>query len=105
QLHQWQEDGSEKVDVILQALIACPSQLRFGQKCSPQRLGWLWLLVLQKWLSWDQKTVPAALQRETKFLLLLEELEKDASDEVLTELYEAFECTQNRHESDRKRKN
>ncbi|KAG6931101.1 zinc finger FYVE-type containing 26 [Chelydra serpentina] len=28
QLHQWQGDGSEKVAAILQALIACPSQLR-----------------------------------------------------------------------------
>ncbi|XP_032630633.1 zinc finger FYVE domain-containing protein 26 isoform X7 [Chelonoidis abingdonii] len=104
QLHQWQGDGSEKVAAILQALIACPSQLRCGQNCSPQRLAWLWLLVLKKWLVWDQKIIPAGLQRETEFLLLLEELQKDVSDEVLKELFEAFECVQSKHESDRKKR-
>lgn len=28
QLHQWQKDGSEKVETILQALIGSPSYLR-----------------------------------------------------------------------------
>uniref|UniRef100_A0A452HER2 Zinc finger FYVE domain-containing protein 26 n=1 Tax=Gopherus agassizii TaxID=38772 RepID=A0A452HER2_9SAUR len=74
QLHQWQGDGSEKVAAILQALITCPSQLRCGQNCSPQKLAWLWFLVLKKWLVWDQ------------------------------ELFEAFECVQNKHESDRKKR-
>ncbi|XP_006113462.3 zinc finger FYVE domain-containing protein 26 isoform X3 [Pelodiscus sinensis] len=104
QLYQWQGDGSEKVAAILQALIACPSQLRCGQNYSPQRLAWLWLLVLKKWLAWDQKIIPAVLQRETEFLLLLEELQKDISDEVLKELFEAFECVQSKHESDRKKR-
>ncbi|KAM7165062.1 zinc finger FYVE domain-containing protein 26 isoform 6-T6 [Macrochelys suwanniensis] len=104
QLHQWQGDGSEKVAAILQALIACPSQLRCGQNYSPQRLAWLWLLVLKKWLVWDQKIIPAVLQKETEFLLLLEELQKDVSDEVLKELFEAFECVQSKHESDRKKR-
>ncbi|XP_050809350.1 zinc finger FYVE domain-containing protein 26 isoform X7 [Gopherus flavomarginatus] len=104
QLHQWQGDGSEKVAAILQALIACPSQLRCGQNCSPQRLAWLWLLVLKKWLVWDQKIIPSVLQRETEFLLLLEELQKNVSDEVLKELFEAFECVQSKHESDRKKR-
>uniref|UniRef100_A0A8C4YGY6 Zinc finger FYVE domain-containing protein 26 n=1 Tax=Gopherus evgoodei TaxID=1825980 RepID=A0A8C4YGY6_9SAUR len=104
QLHQWQGDGSEKVAAILQALIACPSQLRCGQNCSPQKLAWLWLLVLKKWLVWDQKIIPSVLQRETEFLLLLEELQKDVSDEVLKELFEAFECVQNKHESDRRKR-
>uniref|UniRef100_A0A452HEU7 Zinc finger FYVE domain-containing protein 26 n=1 Tax=Gopherus agassizii TaxID=38772 RepID=A0A452HEU7_9SAUR len=104
QLHQWQGDGSEKVAAILQALITCPSQLRCGQNCSPQKLAWLWFLVLKKWLVWDQKIIPSVLQRETEFLLLLEELQKDVSDEVLKELFEAFECVQNKHESDRKKR-
>ncbi|XP_038260251.1 zinc finger FYVE domain-containing protein 26 isoform X10 [Dermochelys coriacea] len=104
QLHQWQGDGSEKVTAILQALIACPSQLRCGQNYSPQRLAWLWLLVLKKWLVWDQKIIPGVLQRETEFLLLLEELQKDVSDEVLKELFEAFECVQSKHELDRKKR-
>ncbi|XP_074853319.1 zinc finger FYVE domain-containing protein 26 isoform X2 [Carettochelys insculpta] len=104
QLHQWQGDGSEKVAAILQALIACPSWLRCRQNYSPQRLAWLWLLVLKKWLAWDQKIIPAVLQRETEFLLLLEELQKDASDEVLKELFEAFQRVQSRHASDRKKR-
>ncbi|XP_025020021.1 zinc finger FYVE domain-containing protein 26 isoform X1 [Python bivittatus] len=91
QLHQWQGDGSEKVERILHALIICPSRLRSESKHSPQKLAWFWLLVLQEWLSHEQKTVPVTLQRETEFLLLLEELEKDVPYVVLKELYEAFE--------------
>nr|XP_056707544.1 zinc finger FYVE domain-containing protein 26 [Euleptes europaea] len=101
QLHQWQEDGTEKVGAILHALVACPSQLRCGSNCSPQKLAWFWLLVLQKWLALEQKTVPVALQRETEFLVLLEELGKDLSPTILEELYEAYE---NVHGSNRKQK-
>ncbi|XP_010221175.1 PREDICTED: zinc finger FYVE domain-containing protein 26 [Tinamus guttatus] len=74
------------------------------QSCSPRRAAWLWLLVLEKWLACDQKTVPVALQRETEFLLLLEELQRDISEEVLKELFEAFECTQETRTADRARK-
>uniref|UniRef100_A0A674ISS9 Zinc finger FYVE domain-containing protein 26 n=1 Tax=Terrapene triunguis TaxID=2587831 RepID=A0A674ISS9_9SAUR len=86
QLHQWQGDGSEKVAAILQALIACPSQLRCGQNCSPQRLAWLWLLVLKKWLVWDQVKKPPNMSVSSQ------------------ELFEAFECVQSKHESDRKKR-
>ncbi|NWJ01359.1 ZFY26 protein, partial [Crypturellus undulatus] len=78
--------------------------LRCEQNCSPRRAAWLWLLVLEKWLACDQKTVPVALQRETEFLLLLEELQKDVSEEVLKELFEAFECAQETYTADRARK-
>ncbi|KAL7992348.1 hypothetical protein Chor_016604 [Crotalus horridus] len=91
QLQQLQDHGSEKVEKILHALIICPSHLRSESKHSPQKLAWFWLLVLQEWLSHKQKTVPVALQRETEFLLLLEELEKDVPFVVLKELYESFE--------------
>ncbi|NXO64704.1 ZFY26 protein, partial [Phainopepla nitens] len=104
QLSQWQGDGPEKVEAILQALVACPVGVRWGQDSSPWRTAWLWLLVLEKWLARNQKTVPVALQRETEFLLLLEELQKDVSEEVLKELFEAFECTQNKHITDSKRR-
>ncbi|XP_042303954.1 zinc finger FYVE domain-containing protein 26 isoform X3 [Sceloporus undulatus] len=100
QLHQWQ-DGSEKVERILSALIVCPSHLRCSPSRSPQKLAWFWLLVLQKWLAWDKKTVPVALQRETEFLLLLEELEKDVPRAVLKELYKTFE---DRHVLSRKQR-
>ncbi|NXL45132.1 ZFY26 protein, partial [Podilymbus podiceps] len=104
QLSQWHGDGSEKVEAILQALVACPVGTRWGQNSSPWRTAWLWLLVLEKWLAGNQKTVPVVLQRETEFLLFLEELQKDVSEEVLKELFEAFECTQNKHIVDRKRR-
>ncbi|NXN85528.1 ZFY26 protein, partial [Bombycilla garrulus] len=104
QLSQWQGDGPEKVEAILRALVACPVGVRLGQNSSPWRTAWLWLLVLEKWLARNQKTVPVALQRETEFLLLLEELQKDVSEEVLKELFEAFECTQNKHITDSKRR-
>uniref|UniRef100_A0ABM5FA00 Zinc finger FYVE domain-containing protein 26 n=1 Tax=Pogona vitticeps TaxID=103695 RepID=A0ABM5FA00_9SAUR len=90
QLHQW-KDGSEKVERILYALVTCPSQFRCGPNQSPQKLAWFWLLVLQKWLAWDQKTLPVSIKTETEFLLLLEELEKNVPHTVLKELYEIFE--------------
>ncbi|XP_068802326.1 zinc finger FYVE domain-containing protein 26 isoform X3 [Struthio camelus] len=104
QLRQGPGGGPEMVEAVLQALVACPVGARCEQNCSPQRIAWLWLLVLEKWLACNQKTVPVALQRETEFLLLLEELQKDVSEEVLKELFEAFECTQDKHIADRKRK-
>ncbi|NWH59484.1 ZFY26 protein, partial [Geococcyx californianus] len=94
----------EKVEAVLQALVACPLGVRCEQSSNPWRTAWLWLLVLEKWLTRDQKTLPAILQRETEFLLFLEELQKDVSEEVLKELFEAFESTQNKHVTDRKRR-
>ncbi|NXN16356.1 ZFY26 protein, partial [Indicator maculatus] len=104
QLSQCHGDGPEKVEAILQALVVCPVGVRCGQNSSPWRTSWLWLLVLEKWLARNQKTAPVFLRRETEFLLFLEELQKDVSEEVLRELFEAFECTQNKHITDRKRR-
>ncbi|NWV08217.1 ZFY26 protein, partial [Ptilonorhynchus violaceus] len=104
QLSQWHGDGPRKVEAILQALVACPVGVRWGQNSSPWRTAWLWLLVLEKWLARNQKTLPVVLRRETEFLLFLEELRKDISEEVLKELFEAFECMQNKHITDSKRR-
>ncbi|NWT83698.1 ZFY26 protein, partial [Lanius ludovicianus] len=104
QLSQWHGDGPGKVEAILQALVACPMGVRWVQNSSLWRTAWLWLLVLEKWLARNQKTVPVVLQKETEFLLFLEELQKDVSEEVLKELFEAFECTQNKHITDSKRR-
>ncbi|NXG19368.1 ZFY26 protein, partial [Grallaria varia] len=97
QLSQGRGDGPAKVEAILQALVACPAGVRWGQNSSPWRTAWVWLLVLEKWLARNQKSVPVVLQRETEFLVFLEELQKDVSEEVLKELFEAFECAQNQH--------
>uniref|UniRef100_A0A8B9ERR2 Zinc finger FYVE domain-containing protein 26 n=1 Tax=Anser cygnoides TaxID=8845 RepID=A0A8B9ERR2_ANSCY len=97
--------GPEKVEAILRALVACPAAVRCGQNCSPWRTAWLWLLVLEKWLARNQKTVPVVLRRETEFLLFLEELQKDVSEEVLkVSCLASFECTLNKHTADRKRR-
>ncbi|KAI1237821.1 hypothetical protein IHE44_0013908, partial [Lamprotornis superbus] len=104
QLSQWHGDGRGKVEAILEALVACPVGVRWGQNSSPWRTAWLWLLVLEKWLARSQKPLPVVLHRETEFLLFLEELQKDVSEEVLKELFEAFECTQNKHITDSKRR-
>uniref|UniRef100_A0A803YJM2 Zinc finger FYVE domain-containing protein 26 n=1 Tax=Meleagris gallopavo TaxID=9103 RepID=A0A803YJM2_MELGA len=78
QLGRWRGDGPGKVETILEALVACPC----GQNCSPWRAAWLWLLVLEKWLARNQ-VQKLVLARETEFLLFLEELQKDVSEEVL----------------------
>ncbi|NWU68905.1 ZFY26 protein, partial [Pterocles burchelli] len=102
QLSQGHGDGPQKVEAVLQALVACPTGVRWGQNSSPWRTAWLWLLVLEKWLARHQKTLPVVLQREIEFLLFLEELQKDVSEEVQKELFEAFECAQNKHITDRR---
>ncbi|NXC32117.1 ZFY26 protein, partial [Campylorhamphus procurvoides] len=104
QLSQRRGEGPASVGAVLEALVACPAAVRWGQNSSPWRTAWLWLLVLEKWLARNQKTVPVVLQRETEFLVFLEELQKDVSEEVLKELFEAFECTQNKHITDSKRR-
>ncbi|XP_036593389.1 zinc finger FYVE domain-containing protein 26-like [Trichosurus vulpecula] len=53
QLHRGHGDIPKKVEEILQALVACPSLMRCGQYNSPQRLAWIWLLTLEKWLEWN----------------------------------------------------
>ncbi|NWX22732.1 ZFY26 protein, partial [Aegotheles bennettii] len=104
QLSRGRGGSPERVEAILQALVASPGGLRCGENSSPWRTAWLWLLVLEKWLARNQKTVPVVLRRETEFLLFLEELQRDVSEEVLKELFEAFECAQNKNITDRKRR-
>uniref|UniRef100_A0A674ITC9 Zinc finger FYVE domain-containing protein 26 n=1 Tax=Terrapene triunguis TaxID=2587831 RepID=A0A674ITC9_9SAUR len=107
QLHQWQGDGSEKVAAILQALIACPSQLRCGQNCSPQRLAWLWLLVLKKWLVWDQVKNLLYIWLYLLFYCVCKNQVAFRPPNMSVssqELFEAFECVQSKHESDRKKR-
>uniref|UniRef100_A0A8D2LZ61 Zinc finger FYVE domain-containing protein 26 n=1 Tax=Varanus komodoensis TaxID=61221 RepID=A0A8D2LZ61_VARKO len=65
QLHQWKEDDSEKVEAILHALVVCPFRLRCGPNHSPQKLAWFWLLVLKKWLAWEQELYEAFQDRHT----------------------------------------
>uniref|UniRef100_A0A803VED7 Zinc finger FYVE domain-containing protein 26 n=1 Tax=Ficedula albicollis TaxID=59894 RepID=A0A803VED7_FICAL len=87
QLSQWHGDGPGKVEAILEALVACPVGVRWGQNSSPWRTAWLWLLVLEKWLARNQ----------SKRLIALLSF-------PYQELFEAFECTQNKHITDSKRR-
>ncbi|XP_043842321.1 zinc finger FYVE domain-containing protein 26 [Dromiciops gliroides] len=90
QLHKGQGDIPKKVEKILQALVACPDLMRCGQHNSPQRLAWIWLLMLEKWLEWHRKFPPSTLRRRTEFLLLSEELHNNVPEDILKELYEAI---------------
>ncbi|XP_065796324.1 zinc finger FYVE domain-containing protein 26 isoform X2 [Muntiacus reevesi] len=87
QLHEAQGDIPKKVEDILRALVLCPNQLRCGQDISPQRLAWVWLLVLEKWLALEKKLLPAGFRRKLEFLLLSEHLPGDISEDILKELY------------------
>lgn len=90
QLHKAQGDIPKKVEKILQALVVCPNQLRCGQDINPQRLAWVWLLVLEEWLAQEKKLLPTVLRRKLEFLLLSEDLQGDIPEDVLKELYEAL---------------
>ncbi|KAM6171570.1 zinc finger FYVE domain-containing protein 26 isoform 1-T1 [Erethizon dorsatum] len=88
QLHEAHGDIPKRVEDILQALVLCPDQLRCGQDISPQRLAWLWLLVLEKWLAQEKKLLPAVYRRKLEFLFLSEDLQSNISEDILKELYE-----------------
>ncbi|RXM97625.1 Zinc finger FYVE domain-containing protein 26 [Acipenser ruthenus] len=87
QLREWQGGGAGRVQEILQAIVACPYQLRWDTIGSPHRLAWLWLQVLEKWF---QEQIPVFVKSELEFMLLLEELQTEASENVLKEFYQTF---------------
>ncbi|XP_004426329.1 PREDICTED: zinc finger FYVE domain-containing protein 26 [Ceratotherium simum simum] len=89
QLHEAQGDIPQKVEDILQALVVCPNQLRCGQDINPQRLAWVWLLILEKWLG-EKKLLPTILRRKLEFLLLSEDLPGDIPEDILKELCEVL---------------
>lgn len=89
QLHEAQGDIPKKVEDILQALVVCPNQLRCGQDINPQRLAWVWLLVLETWLG-EKKLLPTVLRRKLEFLLLSEDFQGDIPEDILKELYEVL---------------
>ncbi|XP_006884816.1 PREDICTED: zinc finger FYVE domain-containing protein 26 [Elephantulus edwardii] len=90
QLQEGQEDIPKRVEDILQALVVCPHLLRCGTDTSPQKLAWIWLLVLKKWFAQEKKLLPAVFQRKLEFLLLSEDLPGDIPEDVLKELYEVL---------------
>ncbi|XP_008568543.1 PREDICTED: zinc finger FYVE domain-containing protein 26 [Galeopterus variegatus] len=90
QLHEGQGDIPKRVEDILQALVVCPNLLRCGQNINPQRLAWVWLLVLEKWLAQEKKLLPAVFRRKLEFLLLSEDLPDDIPEDILKELYETL---------------
>ncbi|XP_003797422.1 zinc finger FYVE domain-containing protein 26 [Otolemur garnettii] len=90
QLHEAQGDIPKRVEDILQALVVCPDLLRCGQDINPQRLAWIWLLVLEKWLAQEKKLLPAVFRRKLEFLLLAEHLPGDIPENIFKELYETL---------------
>ncbi|KAE8587814.1 hypothetical protein XENTR_v10022121 [Xenopus tropicalis] len=79
-----------EVQEILTALVAAPHLLSCDENHSPEKLSWFWLSALETWQGWGKKHPTPFLKGKTEFLLLLEELQDDASEPVLKELYEAF---------------
>ncbi|XP_007940502.1 zinc finger FYVE domain-containing protein 26 [Orycteropus afer afer] len=90
QLHEGQGDVPKRVEDILQALVVCPDSLRCERDINPQRLAWIWLLVLEKWFAREKKLLPAVFRRKLEFLLLSEDLQSDIPEDVLKELYEVL---------------
>ncbi|KAM5175812.1 zinc finger FYVE domain-containing protein 26 isoform 1-T1 [Callospermophilus lateralis] len=90
QLHEGHGDIPKRVEDILRALVLCPDLLRCEQDISPQRLAWLWLLVLEKWLAQEKKLLPAIIRRKLEFLFLSEDLQGDIPEDILKELYETL---------------
>ncbi|XP_076777969.1 zinc finger FYVE domain-containing protein 26 isoform X2 [Arvicanthis niloticus] len=89
QLHRGQGEIPQKVEDILQALVQCPI-LRCGPDINPQKLAWLWLLVLEKWLASEKKLLSAVFRRKLEFLFLSEDLQGDIPETILKELFETL---------------
>ncbi|XP_028644669.1 zinc finger FYVE domain-containing protein 26 isoform X3 [Grammomys surdaster] len=90
QLHRGQGEIPQKVEDILQALVQCPILLRCGPDINPQKLAWLWLLVLEKWLAPEKKLLSAVFRRKLEFLFLSEDLQGDIPETILKELFETL---------------
>ncbi|XP_055451306.1 zinc finger FYVE domain-containing protein 26 isoform X1 [Psammomys obesus] len=90
QLRQGQGEIPKKVEDILQALVQCPTLLRCGPDINPQRLAWLWLLILEKWLTQEKKLLSAVSRRKLEFLFLSEDLQGDIPENILKELFETL---------------
>lgn len=90
QLHRGQGEIPQKVEDILQALVQCPILLRCGPNINPQRLAWLWLLVLEKWLTPEKKLLCTIFRRKLEFLFLSEDLQSDISETIFKELFETL---------------
>ncbi|KAK7810692.1 hypothetical protein U0070_013743 [Myodes glareolus] len=89
-LHKGQGDIPKKVEDILQALVQCPVLLRCGPDINPQRLAWLWLLILEQWVTQEKKLLSAVFRRKLEFLFLSEDLQGDIPENILKELFEAL---------------
>nr|XP_048271684.1 zinc finger FYVE domain-containing protein 26 isoform X3 [Myodes glareolus] len=89
-LHKGQGDIPKKVEDILQALVQCPVLLRCGPGINPQRLAWLWLLILEQWVTQEKKLLSAVFRRKLEFLFLSEDLQGDIPENILKELFEAL---------------
>ncbi|XP_072896254.1 zinc finger FYVE domain-containing protein 26 isoform X1 [Hemitrygon akajei] len=89
QLRQW-KGGAEQVKEIIQAIVVCPYKLLWESVSSPHQLAWLWLLELELWWSPDQISLPPFVRSNIEFLLLLELLQPQVSQDVIKELYDIF---------------
>ncbi|XP_073408366.1 zinc finger FYVE domain-containing protein 26 isoform X2 [Dendrobates tinctorius] len=78
-----------EVEDILRGLVRAPHLLSDDEEHTPQKLAWFWFNALEVWLG-KAKQLPEVLRDEAEFLLLLEEFQKEASEESVKELYEAF---------------
>lgn len=90
QLQRGQGEIPQKVEDILQALVQCPILLRCGPDINPQRLAWLWLLVLEKWLPPEKKLLSTVFRRKLEFLFLSEDLQGGIPETILKELFETL---------------
>ncbi|PNI83937.1 ZFYVE26 isoform 5 [Pan troglodytes] len=66
-----------------EALIESSFWLLCGQDINPQRVAWVWLLVLEKWLAREKKLLPVVFRRKLEFLLLSEDLQGDIPENIL----------------------
>ncbi|XP_069623961.1 zinc finger FYVE domain-containing protein 26-like [Ranitomeya imitator] len=74
---------------LKEAYYHIPIHHGYDEAHTPQKLAWFWFHALEAWHG-QAKQPLEVLRDEAEFLLLLEEFEKEASEESVKELYEAF---------------
>ncbi|XP_053330855.1 zinc finger FYVE domain-containing protein 26 [Spea bombifrons] len=85
-----QSPKAAEAEEIVRALVTVPYLLSYDERHTPEKLSWFWLCGLDMCFEWNKKQVPEMLTDQTEFILYLEELKNDASEQALKELFEAF---------------
>ncbi|XP_040188463.1 zinc finger FYVE domain-containing protein 26 isoform X1 [Rana temporaria] len=87
-LHRSPKAG--EIEDVVRSLVTAPQLLQCTESLTSQQVAWFWLNALESWLLRPCKRLPFNFQDEPAFLLLLQDLTNQVSQQTMKELYELF---------------